>query len=693
MVDPVTPVLTRDAPLERLKGIGPKRAVLLRASGLATVGELLQLPPHRHVAFAAPTPIARLEAGVAAAIRVRVKRRKGSGRRGIVVSRLDVEDASGALTAFLFGPRWLVNSYATNEEVVLVGDPQRRGESLSFLVRGTLHQEELPSVPVAALLPAYRLPDGLAPRFHRRLLRATLAALSPTLEKERPDWAAAALGGSVTLAELYRWLHFPADRDEAAQARRAFSFAAAVELQARLLKEKRTRAPRPGGAYRSVERELALYRAALPYTLTGDQERALADVAADLATPEAMSRLLTGDVGSGKTAVAFLPLIMAARAGRQGALLAPTELLARQHAATLAPIAAQLSLAPPLLCVAGEGATLRGAPLDAALVVGTHRLFSLGTKFRDLAAVVVDEQHKFGVRQRFRLWSKGERPDLLLVSATPIPRTLAMTLFGHLDLSVLTERPFTRRQVRTELLLDEARRDLATRIRTEIDRGGKAFVVCPAIKATDAGDADGAAGANGKASPRAAAETFAPWLAARLADPNQLALLHGRMESAEKQARIADFTSGRLRVLVATVVVEVGIDVPDASLAVVLSADRFGLSQLHQIRGRVGRRGEPAGCLLVAAKPNQATRERLESFAATDDGFKLAEMDLEQRGPGELLGTLQHGLAAGLYPEALTDAALIAAARSFAAERADHHKSSLRKPFRSRTVASSDWIW
>jgi len=677
--------LTLDAPIDRLKGIGPKRAALLRASGLSTVADLLRLPPHRHATFAAPTPIARLVANVPACIRVRIRRRKGSGRRGVVASRLDVEDASGALAAFVFGPRWLIHQYAIGEEVVLSGEPRLRDGALTFLVRATLHQEELPPEPRAVLRPVYRLPDGLAPRLHRRLLRLACSALARELEAERPAWSAPALGRSASLAELFRWLHFPEDRDEAARARRAFAFAAAVELQTRLLQEKRTRAPRPGGAYSGVERELAAYRAALPFALTSDQERALADAARDLAAPDAMSRLLTGDVGSGKTAVAFFPLLVAARHGRQGALLAPTEILARQHARTLAEVAAALALPPPRLYVAGDHGGERGAPLDAPLIVGTHRLFSTATRFRDLAAVVVDEQHKFGVRQRFRLWSKGERPDLLLVSATPIPRTLALTLFGHLDLSVLAQRPFAERRVVSELLLGEARRGLAARIRAEVEHGGKVFVVCPAIAA---GDAE----ANG----RAAAETFAPWLAARLPVPEQLALLHGRMDSETKQARIDDFSAGRLRVLVATVVVEVGIDVPDATLAVVLGADRFGLSQLHQIRGRVGRRAAPAACLLVASDPSEETRARLEAFTATDDGFRLAEMDLELRGPGELLGTLQHGLAAGLYPEALTDATLIAAARDWArmgAESKDRRKSSPNKPFRERTVASSDWIW
>ncbi len=675
--------LTLDAPLDRLKGIGPKRATLLRASGLATVADLLRLPPHRHVTFAAPTPIAELVAGTPATIRVRIRRRKGSGRRGVVASRLDVEDASGALAAFVFGPRWLVHQYATGEEVVLFGESRRRDGALTFLVRGTLHQEELPPEPRAVLLPVYRLPEGLAPRLHRRLLRFACAELSRELAAIRPAWVEAALGHPASLAELDQWLHFPADRPEAARARRAFAFAAAAELQARLLRERRIRAARPGGAYPGVERELAAYRAALPFALTADQERALADAAGDLAAPEAMSRLLTGDVGSGKTAVALFPLIVAARAGRQGALLAPTEILARQHARTLATLAAELALPPPQLCVAGDGKSGR-APLAAPLIVGTHRLFSTATRFRDLAAVVVDEQHKFGVRQRFRLWAKGERPDLLLVSATPIPRTLALTLFGHLDLSVLAQRPFDGRNITSELLLGEARRGVAARIRAEVERGGKVFVVCPAIAA-------------GEEKGRAAAETFAPWLAARLAAPDQLALLHGRMDSATKQTRIDDFTAGRLRVLVATVVVEVGIDVPDATLAVVLGADRFGLSQLHQIRGRVGRRGAPAGCLLVATDPGETTKARLEAFAATDDGFRLAEMDLEQRGPGELLGTLQHGLTAGLYPEALTDASLIAAARDWAVQAAAHGgdrcKSSLSKPFRGRAVATSDWIW
>ncbi|MBM4016101.1 MAG: hypothetical protein FJ293_14210 [Planctomycetes bacterium] len=334
-----------------------------------------------------------------------------------------------------------------------------------------------------------------------------------------------------------------------------------------------------------------------------------------------------------------------------------------------------------MLLAAGAGAAGAGE-VAAPLVIGTHRLFAERVVFRDLAAVVVDEQHKFGVAQRGRLLAKGVAPDLLLVSATPIPRTLAQTLFGHLDPSFLRERPGPPRQVRTELLFGAARATLAERLRAEVAAGGKVFVVCPAITAAPPGE-------SGRR--RASAERVAPWVADLLAGRAEVALLHGRLAPEAKQERLDAFAAGRVRVLVATVVVEVGLDVPDASMVVVLDADRLGLSQLHQLRGRVGRRGAPATCLVVSAEPSAAAAARLAAFAGEDDGFRLAEQDLLERGPGELFGLRQHGAAAGLYPEALLDPALHGAAREAVA--AGVCKSLLGKPFGTAPVASAEAIW
>jgi ATP-dependent DNA helicase RecG len=672
-----TTELALDTPIDRLKGLGPKRAAAWNAEGVERVEQLLRWPPRRHVAFAAATPIAALVDGQAACIRATVRRRKGSGRRGVVATRLEVEDESGGIAAILFGPRWLATAFARDEVVLLRGEARSRERGREFLVRAWLHGEELPAANAPALQPQYALPEGIAPRFHRRLLRALLERLAPPLAREVPPWATAATGRARSLHEWLVALHFPVDDAERLAARRAFALEAAIAIQRRLQALRAARAPRRTAPHAAAG-FLPQFMEALPFAPTGDQRRALEEIAGDLGAARPMARLLSGDVGSGKSAVAWFPLIAAARAGRQGALLAPTEILARQHERMLASLLPRLGLPPPRLLASGAE---RPAALDAPIVVGTHRLLSAPVRFRDLAAVVVDEQHKFGVRQRWRLFEKGGQPDLLLVSATPIPRTLAHALLGHLDLSLLAQRPFAARQVRTELLLGEARRGLAERMKQEMARGGKAFVVCPAI-------AGGETSARGLAS----AESVAPWLVQQLGREVEVALLHGRLDPQQKQARLDAFASGSVRVLVATVVVEVGIDVPDATLAVILGAERFGLSQMHQIRGRIGRRGLPAVCLVVSAEPGEEARSRLDAFASTDDGFALAELDFAQRGPGELLGTRQHGALQALFPEALLDPALVELARSLA-ESEGPRKSVDGKPFRGRTVAGSAAIW
>jgi len=675
-----------DARLERLHGLGPRRVEAWSRAGVRTVGELLRWPPRRHVHFAAPTPIDQLIDGAPATIRVEVRRRRASGRRGVARTQLDVRDGSGEVAAILFGPRWLARSFARGEQLLLRGERRTRGAAPEFLVRAWLHGEELPPADAPAWQPHYSLPELIAPRLHRRLLRSLLSRLPPAAGGLRPAWAAAAAEPPPTLAELLRSLHFPRSEEEGAAARRAFALEAAVAVQRRLVALRQAgprRAPPPDGA---VDRWLAEYLHALPFEPTADQLRALQEIASDLRGDRAMARLLSGDVGTGKSAVAFFPLVAAARGGRQGALLAPTEILARQHHATLTELLVPLGLEPPRLVTAEGVRARRGAAREGAigelLAVGTHRLLSAPVRFRDLAAVVIDEQHKFGVGQRARLFGKGRQPDLLLVSATPIPRTLAHSLFGHLEVSLLAQLPFDRRCVSTELLLGEQRRALGARLRAELAAGGKAFVVCPAV---------GAAVASTRALP--SAERVARWLQGELGGASRVELLHGRLGGGEKLARLGAFTRGEARVLVATVVVEVGIDVPDATLAVVLAAERFGLSQLHQIRGRIGRRGRPARCLVVSADPSQEARSRLEEFARIDDGFALAEVDFRSRGPGELLGLRQHGRLSALYPEALLDPALVTAARELARSRRADRNSAPVSRFRESAVASPGTIW
>lgn len=693
------------APLEGVRGLGPKRIAAWATFDIATLADLLRWPPRRHVRFAPPTAIAALPATGEATLRVQLVRKQASGRRGIVATRLTVADASGELGCVMFGPRWLASAFARHEELLLRASApplsEARGARSDWIVRGWLHAEELATLPAAAAAyqPHYELPDEVAPRLHRRCLRALLAAPLEELAAPLPAAVRARSGGLATLRDLFTALHFPRDDAEAAAARRCFAFEEAVAIQERLAIGRAARPLRPLAHGEELQGTLATwladYLAAWPEPCTADQLHALDELVGDYGRPQAMARVLSGEVGSGKTRVALFPLVVAARRGRQGALLAPTELLARQHHATLTRLAAALRLPPPQLLVAGEtgesgdpGAVAAALPtrssrrrtaVDAPFVVGTHRLFAEPLSFRDLAAVVIDEQHKFGVRQRGRLLDKGTTPDLLLVSATPIPRTLAQTLLGHLDRSQLRVRPFGPLRIDCELLAGERRRELGARLRSELAAGGKIFVVCPAIAAS------------GKPGGRAAAERVAPWVAREVAGATPVALLHGRLDGAEKRARLADFAEGRARVLVATVVIEVGLDIPDATMVVVLDADRFGLAQLHQIRGRVGRRGERARCLLVSQEPSPAAHERLLEFGRLDDGFALAELDLRLRGPGELLGTRQHGVLAGLYPEALLDPELVEAAR--AAVAAGARKSLPGHPFGASAVASTEAIW
>jgi ATP-dependent DNA helicase RecG len=484
------------------------------------------------------------------------------------------------------------------------------------------------------------------------------------------------VGPGAGLAELFRWLHQPQSAQQWQRAGRVLGFEELVRMQEGLLRLRRRRTLRLRPSYEGLSELLQRYRRSLPFELNAHQNAALQEVAADLQADQAMSRMLTGDVGSGKTVVACFPLLVAAHHGLRGALLVPTEILARQHVETLRPILQEWQLPAPVLLSRGSDASAE----EGLVLVGTHRLISARLTLPDLAVVVVDEQHKFGVRQRFHLWNKGVRPDLLLASATPIPRTLALTLFGHMDHSQLSE-PVRPRKVTTEVLHGAARSQLADRIAQEAQSGGRVFVVCPAVA---------------RSSSRAnlpSAEQMAPWLRQRLPPSCVVAMVHGRLDPKDKIDRLQEFAAGRCQVLVATVVVEVGLDIPDASMAVILGAERFGLAQLHQIRGRVGRSGRPASCLVVSAQPSTEVLQRLRSFAAVENGFELAERDLQQRGPGELLGLRQHGIFRTRFPVDFSDTALLERARDLARARLGGPKPLQKKEFRSDGVASDSWIW
>jgi ATP-dependent DNA helicase RecG len=649
-------------------GVGPARAALLERLGVATVGDLLSLLPRRYEDRRRLSTIAALLPGAPATFLARVASAGAavSPRRRRRLFRAVLEDETGSVEAlwFRFRPGHLVPLLAPGARVLVHGALSGGGAK-----REILHPEVEPAGEEGgrggpAVRPVYPATAGISQGVLRAVVRRALEAALPEIGDPLPSELRGRLG-LPGLAESLRAVHAPADDaplELIATARspwhRRLAFDELLGLQLRLAAERRLfggGAPPPRSVPAAGERLLERLRERLPFALTAAQERVCREILRDMAGPAPMQRLLQGDVGSGKTVVAVLAALCAAGAGGQAALMAPTEILAEQHALTIAGIAGALGLRTALL-TGGTPRERRAAVLaglaagSVGLVVGTHALLEESVRFRRLALAVVDEQQRFGVRQRLRLRGKGAAPHLLVMSATPIPRSLALTLYGDLDLSVIDELPPGRRPVETRVAGEASRRGVWEEVRAELARGRRAFVVCPRVDE----DAD-----DGRAAERTAAT-----LAREVFPGTPVGLLHGGMPLEERARALARFRSGEAPLLVATSVVEVGIDVPEASAVVVLRAELFGLAQLHQIRGRVGRGSAPGRCwLLTGPRPGPEARERLALLERSGDGFAIAEADLRLRGPGEVAGTRQSGLAALRIADLSRDRALVALAR------------------------------
>lgn len=456
------------------------------------------------------------------------------------------------------------------------------------------------------------------------------------------------------LAEAIAQAHEPTSLEEAHAGQHRLVYEALFAMQADLARRRQRHRRGVAGSQVPTAGAAEAWAETLPFSLTGAQRRAIDEILADLAAPYPAQRLLHGDVGSGKTAVAGAALLAVARAGRQAALMAPTELLAEQHYQVLSRlleprgVAVQLltAAAPPQAAARVRAAMAAGA---AQVAVGTHALFQSGVSFRDLALVIVDEQHRFGVRQRAELQAKGQSPNLLVMSATPIPRTLALTAYGDFDVSVLDELPPGRRPVFTRVISPRQRRTAYQAIQDQADRGGRSFIVCALIEKPQA---DWLIAADEHFRHLRAALPALRW-----------GLVHGKMPTEEQDRIMEQFRLGRLDALVATTVVEVGVDVPEATLMIIENAERFGLAQLHQLRGRVARSAQPAACYLITGSPNPEVIERLQILERTNDGFEIAQEDLRRRGPGELFGARQSGYLEARVLEAATDTRLLAQIR------------------------------
>jgi ATP-dependent DNA helicase RecG len=666
-----------------LKGVGPRRAEALARIGVRTVGDLLYHAPHRYLDATTVTPLARARVGEEATC---VGRVESTGilptRRGLRVFRAVLRDQSGVLEAAWPGQPFLERTIAKGQ-LLLVTGPVRyyHGRQIvprEFVVLATA-DEPAAGDQGGRVLPVYPATEGLTHRQIRGLLQQHLDALLALASDPHPGRLRAAVDLPV-LRDALASVHRPASLDDAEAGRRRLAFdelfdQQLVHARARFL-AKRARA----GIRFELKRELTTrLKEHLPFELTADQRQAVREIADDMTAPVRMHRLLMGDVGTGKTVVALFAMLLAVENDYQAALMAPTELLAEQHQTTLAALLEPLGLRPELLLgrlSAAEKAAAREriASGGVRLVVGTHALIQETVAFHRLGLAVIDEQHRFGVEQRAALVAKGEAPDVLLLTATPIPRSLALTWYGDLDVTQLRERPPGRGTVKTALRTESARARITAFLRSECLAGRQAYVIYPVIEESERADLK-------------AATTMAERLSKELPEL-RVGLVHGRLKPEERDATMRGFRDNAVHVLVATSVVEVGIDVPNATVMLIEHAERFGLAQLHQLRGRVGRGAAASHCILLSNAP--AAAARLKAFCETTDGFRIAELDLQERGMGELAGARQSGGIPLRYADPGRDLPLIEAARKAAGEIIDRDPALTRpehSAYRARILA------
>ena len=643
--------LTPDTPVRYLKGVGPKTAERFEKLGIVTLADLLCHYPRRYLDFSKPYTIATAPLDTECVVKAEVFAKPGGrvlpgGRR---MERITAGDDVSSLEI-----TWFNNPYAAQKlelgreyyfQGIVTGGMLRR-QMVNPQVRTDAQVE---SIPFEAVYPQTEgLSSGVIAKCVRQLLPHAELLPDPLppemLQKYR----------LLSKAEAIRAIHCPASEEEAFAARRRLIYEELLILQLGIGRMKNRGAARTGAPMQKMDPEP--FWATLPFSPTGAQRRAVVEILTDMAGETSMNRLLQGDVGSGKTLVAAAAIWACIRSGYQAALLAPTEILASQHAENLnrllSPFGMRVALLTGGMKAAARRATLAAIRDDEAdLIVGTHAILSEGVEFARLGLAVVDEQHRFGVRQRGMLAEKAENPHLLVMSATPIPRTLGLLIYGDLDISILDELPPGRKPVKTRCITGKKREALYGFLDREIDAGRQVYLVCPAIEETPDG------GLN-------AVKSYYEDIAKALLPERRVGLMHGKLKPKEKAAVMEDFKAGRLDALVSTTVIEVGVDVPNATVMVIENAERYGLSALHQLRGRVGRGAAESWCFLVSDNTSENVQKRLKFLCSTADGFAVAQYDLETRGPGDFFGSRQHGLPTLQIADLMNDTRTLHAAQS-----------------------------
>ncbi len=615
------------APVTRARGVGPKRAALLAKLGIETIEDLLLYFPRRLEDRSTIVPIGSVHAGEEVSVRGEVhavSERRVS--RKMTVFKAAVGDGTGFLYAVWFNQPWVADRLKRGDRIDLYGRVERSYGELQM--RSPTWEAEGAGLETGRWVPVYPATEGVSDRYLRSLINRNLDAFLPRIDDVLPSFVRDAHGLPPRRTAVEA-IHRPADPEAFERARRALAFEELLLLQVGMAPTERAV---PGRALRPTSGLLDSFLAGLPFRLTTPQRTALNEISSDLRRPIRMMRLLQGEVGSGKTLVAVAAALLAIDAGCQVAFMAPTEILTEQHAFNLRHLLTDLPVSVEVLTGATRGKGAVRAAVEAGdvdLLVGTHALIQEDVAFRELGLVIIDEQHRFGVVQRSLIEEKGEDVDVLVMSATPIPRTITLTLYGEFDVSILDELPLGTRSIETHWVPEGDRRTVYHEVGRFLEEGRRGYVVLPLVEESE------------KVTAKAAVQV-AEEMADRFPGAG-VGLIHGRLSASEKGEAMERFRRGDVRLLVATTVIELGIDVLDADFMVIEHADRFGLSQLHQLRGRIGRSGQAADCYAISDAKTDEAKARLTAFAAYDDGFAIAEEDLRIRGPGDLLGTQQHG--------------------------------------------------